>query len=215
MKRGLYAIVDESTCRARGIAPCDVARAALDEGAAAIQLRAKAKDGAAVLALSQEIQSLSRGYGVPFFVNDRLDVAALVGAGLHLGQSDLPVASARRLVPSIAVGVSTHTPDELASALVSAPTYVAYGPVFPTSSKANPDPVVGLDELGRTVEGAGAIPVVAIGGISVERAREVFARGATLVAVIAGLFPSGAHERPTISSVAERARAYHRASRLP
>lgn len=214
MKRGLYAIVDESTCRARGISPCDVARAVLDEGASAIQLRAKARDGAEVLALSQEIQSLSRGYGVPFFVNDRLDVAALVGAGLHVGQSDLPVASARRLVPSIAVGVSTHTLHELASALSSAPTYVAYGPVFPTSTKANPDPVVGLDALGRTVEVAGAIPVVAIGGISVERARDVFARGATLVAVIAGLLPSGAHERPTISSVAERARAYHRASRL-
>jgi thiamine-phosphate pyrophosphorylase len=215
VKRGLYAIVDESTCRARGISPCDVARGALDGGATALQLRAKSLDGAEVLELSQEMLSISRGYGVPFFVNDRLDVAALVGAGVHVGQTDLPIACARRLVPSIAVGVSTHTLVELASALPSAPTYVAYGPVFPTSSKANPDPVVGLEALGRTVEIAGATPVCAIGGIRVERARDVFGRGATLVAVIAGLMPEAAHERPTISSVAERARAYHRASRLP
>jgi thiamine-phosphate pyrophosphorylase len=126
-----------------------------------------------------------------FVVNDRADVARLSGAsGLHVGQDDLPVDRARRvLLPTQMVGVSTHTPGQLAGALHEHPDYVAYGPVFATESKWRPDPAVGLEGVSAAASTArrGRTPLVAIGGITVENARDVLAAGASAVAVIGGL----------------------------
>jgi len=120
-------------------------------------------------------------------LNDRPDVARLCDAdGVHLGQEDLPPAEARALLPERLIGVSTHDPAQLRNALVEPVDYVAVGPVYPTTTKRNPDPVVGL-ELVRTARATSPIPVVAIGGIDRERASAVVEAGAHGLAVIGDL----------------------------
>jgi thiamine-phosphate pyrophosphorylase len=119
-------------------------------------------------------------------VNDRLDVALAAGAdGVHLGQDDLPLAAARLLAPpNFIIGVSTHDEAQARAALDGAADYVAFGPCFPTSSKRNPDPVVGLERLARVCAMAGAVPVVAIGGIGLDTAADVARAGAAAAAII-------------------------------
>jgi thiamine-phosphate pyrophosphorylase len=216
LKPGLYAIVDIDACEARRLSPMAVAEGALEGGAAVVQLRAKALTTRPFLGLATEMAVLSMGYGVPFFVNDRLDLALAAGAGLHVGQDDLPVATIRSIAPSISIGLSTHTRDELEAAPTSQLAYVAFGPVFPTASKERPSPVVGLEQLAELASHARGIPLVAIGGISLVRVPQAIAAGATLVAAIAGLLPPAGEAfglGATISAVAERVRAYDRAVR--
>src|SRR5271169_3151416 len=126
--------------------------------------------------------------GVSFFVNDRPDVAFLAGAaGVHVGQDDLDVEQARRVVGADKlVGVSTHNLEQFEKAAASSADYIALGPIFSTSSKANPDPVVGLDLL-RRVRVLTEKPIVAIGGITLERAAGTIEAGADSVAVISGI----------------------------
>ena len=193
-----------------------VAEGALEGGAVVLQLRAKGTATRPFLALAMEMSVLSKRYGSPFFVNDRLDLALAAGAGLHVGQDDLPVATARAIAPSMALGLSTHTRAELDAAPTADLAYVAFGPVFPTASKDRPSPVVGLERLAEMATVAKGIPLVAIGGISVVRVPDTMAAGATLVAAIAGLLPSSREAfglSATISAVAERAHAYDRAAR--
>lgn len=187
--RGLYAIVDLEALGARGMEPLDFARRVLDARPALMQLRAKLTRARDTLALARELAPLCRAAGVPFIVNDRADLAVLAGAdGVHLGQEDMPVEDVRRSLPELSYGVSTHDERQLEEALAVRPTYVAFGPVFATRSKAAPDPVVGLEGLGRVharTREAG-IPLCAIGGIDLERAARVGAN-AELGAVIAAL----------------------------
>jgi thiamine-phosphate pyrophosphorylase len=125
---------------------------------------------------------------VEFVVNDRADVARLLDAGLHLGQDDLPVAAARRVTGArTRIGFSTHNEAQLRNAPAEA-DYFAIGPVFATGSKANADPVVGLEKL-REYRRLSAKPVVAIGGITLDNAGHVIDAGADSVAVIGGLYP--------------------------
>ena len=125
--------------------------------------------------------------GALLVVNDRPDVARLAGAdGVHVGQDDLAPADVRALLPGGIVGVSTHDRAQLAAAASSGADYVAVGPVFATTSKARPDPVVGL-ELLRAARGLTRAPLVAIGGITAENAADVIAAGADGVAVIGAL----------------------------
>ena len=122
-------------------------------------------------------------------VNDRADIAALLGAALHLGQDDLPPTDARKILPKPAViGFSTHDERQVRSAADEPVDYVAFGPVFPTASKENPDPVTGLDQL-RRMRALTNRPLVAIGGITLENAEEALAAGADSVAVISGFLP--------------------------
>lgn len=211
---GLYALVDVDALEARRLDPVAVAEALVAGGAAVLQLRAKKLATRPMLSLAEKIVAVARD--VPFYVNDRLDVALAVGAGVHLGQDDLPVEHVRRIAPATPVGISTHDLAQLERAVSERPTYVAYGPVYGTSSKENPDPVVGLEGVRRAAELAGDVPLVAIGGITVERAAEVVSAGATWIAVIAGLLPAASetlsHEA-ALSTVTERARAYDHASR--
>lgn len=196
--RGLYAILDLATLSAASIDPLDFARAVLPVRPAALQLRAKDHPAREILGLLRALRPLCSAFDVPLVANDRADLAALGGADMvHLGQEDVPLELVRRLSPNLKVGLSTHNLEQLSRALLLRPDYVAYGPVYATKSKTNPDEVVGLAGL----EAAAALiaarapgtPLVAIGGITVERARQVtpFADSA---AVIAALVSDGASE---------------------
>src|SRR3990172_5559567 len=122
--------------------------------------------------------------GLRFLVNDRPDIARLVGAGgVHVGQTDLPVEEARAIVgPQSWVGVSTHTLQQVAAADQTSADYVAFGPIFPTATKQAADPVVGLDLLARARQRTRK-PLVAIGGITLERAEQTYRAGADSLAV--------------------------------
>jgi thiamine-phosphate diphosphorylase len=156
-----------------------------------LQLRAKELGARETLELLRALVPLCRAAGTLLFANDRPDLAVLSGAdGVHVGQSDLAIADVRRFAPALKIGASTHDDDELDRALAERPDYVAFGPVFPTSSKANPEPVVGLERLARAKERASAagIPLVAIGGIDHDRAPSI-ARLGLPAAVISALVP--------------------------
>jgi thiamine-phosphate pyrophosphorylase len=189
--RGLYAIVDVSMLTARQIDVVTFARAVLEARPCALQVRAKHLPTREFLALLRSVAPLCRAQSVPLVANDRVDLAILTGCEyVHLGQGDLPIEQARRIGPTLRVGLSTHTLEQLDRALAERPAYVAYGPVFPTGSKVQPDPCVGIQGLRAAWARASAarIPLVAIGGITLERAREV-APFASAAAVIAALVP--------------------------
>lgn len=187
----LYAILDTDILSAKALSPMDVCDAWLDAGISLIQLRAKHLGAADMLGLASALSDRVRAAGAAFIVNDRVDVAVLSGAdGVHLGQDDLATSDARRLMaPHAVIGRSTHNDVQVRSAVGEGATYVAIGPVFSTSSKARPDPVVGLDgvDRARAIVQPRGLPLVAIGGITLARAPDVIAAGADAVAVIADL----------------------------
>ncbi len=208
--RGLYAIADTGSLRARGITPLHFAGAVLPVRPAALQLRAKEDSPEEMLAILRALAPLCRGAGVPLVCNDRPDLAVAAGCDMvHLGQDDAPVEAARAEYPNLRAGLSTHDLGQLARALNMKPAYVAYGPVFATRTKRNPDAVVGLDGLRAASELARAhgIPLVAIGGITLETAPEV-ARWADCAAVIADIFPKDALSAEGLRA---RAAAFHAA----
>ncbi len=183
--KGLYAIVDPAACKGRD--PLDVTHAILRGGCAALQLRDKHGTDREVLALARAMQPLARQAGVPFFVDDRLDVAIASGAdGVHLGQDDLPLAVARAQAPTLRIGISTHDLAQRARAEREGADLIGFGPVFPTASKANPDALVGLDGIAAAVT-ASRVPVVAIGGIDLSKVPALRACGVTLAAVISAI----------------------------
>ena len=143
--------------------------------------------------------------GARLILNDRPDIAAMTGAGgVHIGQEDLPVEAARSLVGGGRwVGVSTHNLEQLQAAALTSADYIAVGPIFPTTTKQNPDPVVGL-ELVHAARRLTKKPLVAIGGITIESAADVFQAGADSVAVARDLL--------TASDPGKRAREYLRAA---
>jgi thiamine-phosphate pyrophosphorylase len=204
--RGLYAIVDVDFAERRGVEPLALLDALLEGAPAAVQIRAKSLGAGAHLALLRAAVAACRGAGVPVYANDRPDLAVLSGCvGVHVGQDDLSVPDVRRFAPALEIGVSTHDRTQLDAALALSPDYVAFGPVFATTSKQRPDPVVGLEGLAEAAARvAGRIPLVAIGGIDLARAAEV-ARWASAWAVIGALVPEGG-----LAGTPERARALGR-----
>lgn len=174
-----------------------------------MQIRAKRSPAEKILEAASELSARLRDRGAKLIVNDRPDIAALSGAaGVHVGREDLPVEEARKICgPGIWVGVSTHNLVQFRAAEATSADYIAVGPVFPTATKENPDPVVGLEFL-RVARARTKKPLVAIGGITVESAEQVFRAGADCVAVIRDLASA---ENPVARameylSVAERAR---------
>lgn len=153
-----------------------------------LQYRNKPAPARQYLERSRELAELLCPKGVSFIVNDRPDVAFLAGAtGVHVGQDDLDAEAVRRVAgPSKLVGVSTHNLEQFERAAASSADYIAVGPIFNTSSKLDPDPVVGLGFL-RKVRGLTEKPIVAIGGITLERAAAAIEAGADSVAVISGI----------------------------
>lgn len=187
----LYAILDPERLSPRHGAALDVLDAWLDAGVRLVQLRAKAMASGEMLELADAMAARCREAGARFIVNDRADIARLCGAdGVHVGQDDLRPEQVRRLLPEPAiVGWSTHNALQVAAACDEPISYLAIGPVFGTSSKLRPDPVVGLEGVQMAVSAASVrgLPVVAIGGITIDRAPAVLAAGAASVAVIADL----------------------------
>lgn len=183
LRSGLCVIVDPALCHGRD--PLAIARAALDGGAGMLQLRAKATlSDRAHLALAEEMRRLAHAAGALFIVNDRADVARAARAdGVHVGQDDLPVPAARRVVGRRAlVGCSTHDVDEALAAQAAGADYLGVGAMFPSGSKLDTRPS-GPATLAR-VRAAVALPLVAIGGITAANVGAVVAAGADAVAVI-------------------------------
>jgi thiamine-phosphate pyrophosphorylase len=181
----LYAIVDPLDT---GRDPAGLAAAMLDGGARLLQLRWKRATTRELLAAAESIRGLTRGYGALFLVNDRPDVARAVDAdGVHLGQDDLPVAAARRVLgEGRLVGVSTHDVAQAVAAEAAGADYIGVGPVFTTASKANALAARG-PALVTEVRAAVGCPIVAIGGIDAASAADVRRAGADSVAMIGAL----------------------------
>ena len=198
----LYAIVDAGLAAVHGWTVPDLAAAFFDGGARLLQLRASGFRSGALESWCDAVVARASRYGATVVVNDRADVAGLCGAaGVHLGQDDLPVEDARKVVGEGAVvGLSTHTAVQLRDALRRPVTYVAVGPVYATGTKDTGYGPGGLPLVRDSAARAATIPVVAIGGITLERAPEVLAAGAASVAVIGDLLAGG--------TPAARVRAY-------
>ena len=172
-----------------GLPATAVAEAILEAGARILQFRHKGFFSRQVFEEAEKIASLCRGAGALFVMNDRADIAMLLDAGLHLGQDDLPPADARRIMPpDRIIGFSTHNADQLRAGDREPVDYLAIGPIFGTTSKQNPDPVIGIDQL-RALRLLTRKPLVAIGGINRKTAPAVFAAGADSVAIIGDLYP--------------------------
>ncbi|MDP2931166.1 MAG: thiamine phosphate synthase [Chloroflexota bacterium] len=172
----------------------DIARQAIKGGARVIQLRDKTTSKKDLLRIAAELKKLCAGHNVLFIVNDYLDLALAVDAdGLHLGQDDLPVAAARKLLPLDKVlGCSAVTVAEAIAAQADGADYIAVGSIYPTATKEAVK-VVGLERL-RQIRKAVTLPIVAIGGISRENAAAVMAAGADSVAVISAVLKATAPE---------------------
>jgi thiamine-phosphate pyrophosphorylase len=182
----LYAIIDPAQARGRSaLALADILLAA---GVRWVQFRDKRASSRELVECCRQVAERVRHYQGIFIVNDRADVAQAVEAGgVHLGQDDLPVELARRVLgPGKLVGASTHNLEQVLEADHSSADYVAFGPVYPTASKERPDPVVGLEGL-RAARQATRKPLVAIGGMTAENVRQAVEAGADSVAVIRDL----------------------------
>ena len=182
---GLYVIIDPDVLMGRG--EVEVAQKAISGGAKAIQLRDKNHNKGEILSKARELKALCAQSDVLFIVNDYLDIAIASGAdGLHLGQEDLPVSTARQLLPiDRIIGCSTKTIAAALQAQTDGADYVAVGSMYPTASKTDTH-VVGLETL-RQIREAISIPIVAIGGIDAKNAAEVMAAGADSIAVISAV----------------------------
>ena len=189
----LQAILDVETAERAGWAPRDLARAFLDGGARWIQIRAKTLPSSAFLALCDDVVQLAASADAQVIVNDRADLARLSGAaGVHVGQDDLPPSAVRRIVGDAAiVGFSTHHVQQIEMAVREPLTYVAVGPVFGTRTKDTGYEAVGLELVRAARALAHGVPIVAIGGITLETAASVIDAGAASVAVISDLLVGG------------------------
>jgi thiamine-phosphate pyrophosphorylase len=169
--------------------------ACLRGGARLLQLRDKSISSDTRFRLAEDLVRRAHAAGAQLIVNDRADIARLSGAdGVHVGQDDLPVEDARRIVGADAiVGLSTHTDEQIDGAIRTSATYIAVGPVYGSTTKDTGYTARGLDLVRRAA--ASGRPVVAIGGITLARAREVLDAGATSVAVISDLFTGGDPEQ--------------------
>ncbi len=183
----LYAITDYQLSN---LAHEEIVQLMLAGGARWIQLRDKEASAREMLEAARRCLALTREAGARLIVNDRVDIALTAEAdGVHLGQGDLAVEEAREILgEKKIIGISTHSIEQVREALDTSADYIAVGPVYPTSTKANADPVVGL-ELVREARRLADRPLVAIGGITLDRAPEVIAAGADSVAVISALYP--------------------------
>jgi thiamine-phosphate pyrophosphorylase len=190
--QGYYAILDVKGTSVDGAGVLAHAGRLLRAGPCCLQLRAKQLCTGSFCRLAHEVKSLCAASGVPFCINDRLDVALAVSADIvHLGQNDLSLSDAVRVRNAVAAGrlhiaISTHDLDEALAAVAGGADHIGFGPIFPTQSKADANPAVGLSVL-SAVTARLKIPVVAIGGIDLDNVAEVAKAGASAAAVIAAV----------------------------
>jgi thiamine-phosphate pyrophosphorylase len=202
----VYPIIDPGNRPERS--HIDLADAILAGGARLVQLRIKRGSTRRFVEIARAVKTLTDRYRAILIVNDRVDVAQLVGAGgVHLGQQDLSARDARLwLGPEKVIGVSTHNLAQAQTAIESgAADYLGFGPIFPTINKTNPDPVQGLDGL-RCVREHCPLPLVAIGGITKDSLSKVLHAGADAIAVI-GAIARQADPREATRDLLERARS--------
>jgi thiamine-phosphate pyrophosphorylase len=183
---GLYIILDPSVCPARPLV--EVLRTAAESGASLFQYRNKTASMKEAYTEALVLRHAAAKAGVLFIVNDRCDLALAVDAdGVHLGQGDLPLDLARKVMgPHKLIGISTHNPDQVREATAGRPDYLGFGPIFTPGSKQDHDPVVGLEGL-RAMRALTSLPVFAIGGIQIDQVGEVVRAGANGVAVISAI----------------------------
>jgi thiamine-phosphate pyrophosphorylase len=184
----------------------DLARAFMDGGARCLQIRAKELSSNRFLELCDTITAVAKPYDAAVIVNDRPDLALMSNAsGVHVGQDDLPPALVRNLLgPLAVVGYSTHTIEQIERASEEAVSYIAIGPVFGTRTKETGYDALGLAQVTAATRRSRGLPIVAIGGITLETAASVWRAGASSVAVISDLLEGG--------EPAGRVRAYLRAA---
>jgi thiamine-phosphate pyrophosphorylase len=182
----VYIVTDQQAAGERALP--EIVRAAIQGGATAVQLRAKVATTREMVALGQALLAITRPASIPLIVNDRLDVALAIEAdGAHVGQDDLPAAMARQILgPERILGVSAETVAQAQQAERDGANYLGVGDVFGTPSKPDAGSPIGIDGLAATVR-AVALPVVAIGGITLDNAPAVIAVGAVGVAVISAV----------------------------
>jgi thiamine-phosphate pyrophosphorylase len=192
---GLYVIIDTQALKGRS--HIEVANQVIRGGAKAIQLRDKLQSKKELLFIAQQLRNLCTEHNVLFIVNDYLDLALAADAdGLHLGQNDLPLPVARKLLPIDKIlGVSVTTSDQAIAAELEGADYIAVGSIYPTTSKETAK-VIGLEML-HQIKQAVTLPLVAIGGITKDNAAEVIAAGADSVAVISAVVQAEAPEEAT------------------
>ena len=204
----LYPIVDVGTLTARGVAIDTFARDLIEGGAEILQLRDKDGSPQEVLARAALLDGVLRGTDCLPVMNDRVDLALLAGwFAVHLGHTDLPPDAARRVFGEqpLTVGVSTHSEEQVVAAEAGSADYVAIGPVFGTQTKANAEPVVGLEGV-RRARALTRKPLTAIGCITRENASAVIEAGADSVAVIGALFADGEDVVTTVRDFLRRLR---------
>lgn len=182
----LVVITDRVLAAPRSVV--EVIGSAVQGGARAVQLRNKGDSARELLALGRDLRALTREAGALLFVNDRLDVAlALDADGVHVGPDDLPVGAVRAVAPpGFLIGRSADEPEVARRAVEEGADYIGCGAVYATSTKPDAGDVIGLEGLGRVVR-AVSVPVVGIGGITVERSVDVARTGAAGVAVVGAL----------------------------
>ena len=183
---GLYIILDPSVCPTRPLV--EVLKTAAEAGACLFQYRNKRASMKDAYEEALALRHVAAEAGVLFIVNDRCDLALAVDAdGVHLGQGDLPLGLARKVLgPNKLIGISTHNPDQVREATVGKPDYLGFGPIFTPGSKQDHDPVVGLEGL-CAMRSLTSLPVFAIGGIQVDQVRQAMGAGADGVAVISAI----------------------------
>jgi thiamine-phosphate pyrophosphorylase len=181
--RGLYAVLDRDD---------EALAEALAAHACALQVRLKPSgrpsDAAEIVRVAKMARRVCDAAGIPLVINDRIDIALAVGAEVvHLGQTDMPLADARSLAGDrLAIGISTHDLDQVRAACAGGADYLGFGPVFATSTKVNPDAVQGIEGL-RAAVAASTVPIVAIGGISIDHVGDVRATGAAAACAISAI----------------------------
>ncbi|HEV8328775.1 MAG TPA: thiamine phosphate synthase [Nitrospiraceae bacterium] len=183
---GLYIILDPSVCPARSLT--EMLTSAAEAGASIFQYRNKTASMKEAYVEALALRQAAAKAGVLFMVNDRCDLALAVDAdGVHLGQGDLPLDLARKVMgQDKLIGISTHNPDQVREATAGKPDYLGFGPIFKPGSKQGHDPVVGLEGL-RAIRSLTSLPVFAIGGIQIDQVGEVTRVGANGVAVISAI----------------------------
>jgi thiamine-phosphate pyrophosphorylase len=186
MDSRLYVVTGDKFLKGRPLE--DVIRAAIAGGADCIQLREKDYTGRELLEAGHLLRRITRETGARLIINDRIDVAKAVDAdGVHLGQSDLPIEVAREILgPHKIVGLSTHNVEEAVAAERAGADYIGLGPMKPTTTKLDTEPVVGPQGV-KMVREHVKLPIVAIGGIKQEDVAEIIRCGANGVAIISAI----------------------------
>lgn len=181
--RGFYAVLDRDD---------EALARALVRAARVLQVRIKPSggrcDAVELVRVARMARRVCDEAGAALIVNDRLDVALVVGAdGVHLGQSDLPIAEARRIAGALWIGISTHDVAQVREACAAGADYLGFGPVFRTTTKERPDPVQGVAGLAAAVIAAAGVPVVAIGGITARDVPDIYRSGAHALCAISAV----------------------------